>query len=1048
MPRYRFLFVLSIAAMLCFPGSRVQAEGRERIRFDADWKFHPGDIENPGNAPQVVKWRWKIAVQPLDSTVKKLLIPGSKAQGSDWAEAAPGEDVFKQIPGIALCKTDLPNVPVGQRKVYFKGVDDDGTVYLNGQKLKTHQGWNDPFDVDLSGAWKDGGPNVLAVLVVNGAGPGGISETHVGEGASAVTIPKWSWRKLQEPDASKVDLKGLTEPTDGPGWGDATVDQDVFNQQKGFAWFRADLPMMPGPGRALFFNAVDDNATVYLNGKLLVHHEGWNESFSVPVDRAWKNGGPNHLAVLVENTAGGGGLKAIDLEYPGQEPAGPALAAYDDSSWRKVHLPHDFVVEGTFDPKADKSHGYLPTGVGWYRKSFTLPASDKGRALWIDFDGVYRNSRAWLNGKELGRHMSGYTSFRYDISGAAVYGGENVLVVRADASQNEGWWYEGGGIYRHVWLNKVESTHVAPWGVYVTAKPDQEVAPASAVVVVETTLVGKILPGVQLVSEVLDPSGKSVLTLTSDAGKAKAGVLSQQGRLDKPALWSLEKPNLYRLVSSLRLNGRVLDQVTTTFGVRSIRFDADQGFFLNGKGVKIQGTCNHQDFAGIGTALPDRIFTYRLEKLKNMGSNAYRCSHNPPATELLDECDRLGILVMDENRRLGDSEEVQGQVRDMLLRDRNHPSVILWSLCNEEALQSTPEGRRRGELLRGIVLKYDKTRFITAAMNGGYGDNCLTQALDVQGFNYHDWDYDPFHKSHPDMPLMGSETASTVSTRGIYENDKVRGYVSAYDVNVPEWAQTAEKAWKALADRPFMAGGFVWTGFDYRGEPTPYDWPCVNSHFGNLDMCGFPKDNYWSYQAAWGSKPVLHIFPHWNWPGKKGQPIDVWAYSNCDEVELSLNGKSLGKQVMPKDGHLSWEVPYEPGTLTAKGYSHGIPAAEDQVETTGKPASIRLKPYVQQFIADGEDSVPVAVEILDAKGRVVPTASNLVAFRVSGPAVVSGVGNGDPSCHEPDKASKRSAFNGLCLAVLQAGDQAGVVTLTATSPGLKAASVTLQTVQP
>jgi beta-galactosidase len=348
--------------------------------------------------------------------------------------------------------------------------------------------------------------------------------------------------------------------------------------------------------------------------------------------------------------------------------------------------------------------------------------------------------------------------------------------------------------------------------------------------------------------------------------------------------------------------------------------------------------------------------------------------------------------------------------------------------------------------MKKTILDLDKTRLITCAMNGGYGEG-LSNVVDLQGFNYHVGDYEPFHKAHPDQPVFGSETASTVCTRGIYEIDKTKGYVTAYDTFAPDWAQTTAIAWKALADKPYMAGGFVWTGFDYRGEPTPYVWPCVNSHFGILDMCGFPKDNYWYYKSWWGSEPVLHLLPHWNWQGREGKTINVWAHTNCDSVELFLNGKSQGRQDVPALGHAEWKVAYHPGTLLAKGYRDGKQILEEKVETTGKPAALRLAPYVTAFKADGEDQVPVAVSVVDAKGRVVPTANNMVTFRVSGPAIVAGVGNGDPSCHEPDKGSKRSAFNGYCMAVLQAGEKTGTVTLTASAPGLQSDTVTLKTAE-
>ena len=486
-----------------------------------------------------------------------------------------------------------------------------------------------------------------------------------------------------------------------------------------------------------------------------------------------------------------------------------------------------------------------------------------------------------------------------------------------------------------------------------------------------------------------------------------------------------------------------VDRVVTPFGIRTIRFDADKGFFLNGKPVKIYGTCNHQDFAGIGIALPDRVLAYKIEKLKEMGANAYRCSHHPFAPELMDECDRQGMLVMDENRRLGDSQEVLSQVESMILRDRNHPSVILWSLCNEERLQGTPEGEKMGKAMKDVINRLDPTRPVTAAMNGGYGGG-LSQVVDVQGFNYHWSDYDDYHRDHPTQPMFGSESASVVTTRGIYQQDDQRGYVSAYTTG-------AEQNWRPVAERPFMAGAFIWTGFDYRGEPSPFGWPCINSHFGVMDTCGFPKDDYYYYHAWWGTKPVLHLVPNWNWaypnPGKahEGREITVRAYSNCDRVELFLNGESLGAQDMPPNSHLDWKAHWAPGVLSAKGFKKGKEVVSDRVETAGLPDAIRLTPDRRTIQADGQDCSMIKVEIVDAHGRNVPVADNTVEFNITSNGRIIGVGNGDPSSHEPDKATHRRAFNGLCMAIVQSTRDTGPIIVTATSPTLETATTIIET---
>ncbi len=521
-----------------------------------------------------------------------------------------------------------------------------------------------------------------------------------------------------------------------------------------------------------------------------------------------------------------------------------------------------------------------------------------------------------------------------------------------------------------------------------------------------------------------------------------------------PVLWSLRAPHLYRAVLALESEGAASDQIEVPFGIRSIRFDADRGFFVNGEPVKLQGTCNHQDHAGVGAALPDRLQSYRIERLQAMGCNAYRTSHNPPTPELLDACDRLGMLVMDETRMMASTPEGLSQLERLIRRDRNHPAVILWSLGNEEPQQGTPIGAQVVAAMKRLAQQLDPTRPVTVAMNGGWGQG-VSAVVDVQGFNYGDGGgvaqnaphLDAFHRAFPRQPTVGTETASTVSTRGIYFNDPARGYVSAYDVNYPSYALSAEGWWKIYAARPFLAGGFAWTGFDYRGEPSPYGWPCISSHFGILDTCGFPKDNFYYYQAWWTKQPVLHLFPHWNWGGKEGQAIPVWCHTNLEEVELFLNGQSLGRQKVERHGHAAWQVAYAPGAIEARGAGPGGVELRSRRETTGPAAKLVLRPDRTELRADGEDLAVVAVEVQDAAGRVVPTAGNLVRFTLSGPARILGVGNGDPSSHEPDHATQRSAFNGLCMALVQTRRQGGAVELRADADGLEGAGVALKSEQ-
>jgi beta-galactosidase len=770
---------------------------------------------------------------------------------------------------------------------------------------------------------------------------------------------------------------------------------------------------------------------------------------------------------------------AKDFDYGRGDPssntkAGDAVGAvrpdFDDGDWALVDLPHDWAVESGFKPEADEHHGYRPLGrewpstsIGWYRKAFSLSDSDRDKRLYVQFDGAYRDSIVWLNGHYLGRHLSGYTGFEYDITDCANLGGENVLVVRVDASQFEMWSYEGAGIYRHVWLVKADPLHVPQWGTCVTSTVQGKPGQVRVEVTIETKIANECDEDAscKLVSAILDADGKVVGQVQTPRVIVEAWdtrEIVQQVILQDPILWSVDSPYLYRIATTVQpdaadrsgrlypAESKVVDTYETTFGVRTIRFDADRGFFLNGRPLKIKGVCCHQDHAGVGVALPDRIQQYRIEKLKEMGCNAYRCAHNPSTPELLDVCDRLGMLVVDEHRMMGSSPQILGQLKSLILRDRNHPSVILWSLGNEEhAIQGTDVGARIAATMKRLVRRLDPTRPVTLAMNGAWGSQ-VSQIMDVQSCNYIACgDADKFHSDFSDQPMIGSETASTLSTRGIYEDDEKRGYVNAFGTTVPSWGASAEASWRFWTSRSFVGGVFVWSGFDYRGEPTPYGWPAVVANFGIMDVCGFPKDVYHYYQSWWSDRRVLHVFPHWNWPGKEGQDISVWCYSNCDEVELLLNGKSLGRKRMARESHLEWQVAYAPGKLEARGYeadcgqSGGQQVASRLVETTGAATGLRLTPDRAEIRADGEDVSMVTVAVVDAEGRVVPTALNEVAFTVSDKARIIGVANGDPSSHEPDKAESRRAFNGLCMAIVQSSQAPGEIRLTAESPGLESA---------
>jgi beta-galactosidase len=645
--------------------------------------------------------------------------------------------------------------------------------------------------------------------------------TGVTLAAAGKPVIRWRWLADDEGQADAAKMAAPDLDTSGGRWKDAKTGDDTFHGRVGFSWYRTTLPKASGAAPTLHFDGVDDNATIYLNGRRLMTHQGWNEEFDVNLAPAWKTGGPNVLAVLVENTDGMGGIigQVLLQKERGYRAVGPARPDFDDSAWRTVHLPHDFVVEGTFDEHADRNHGYLPVSDAWYRKTLKLPAKDKGKSLWLDFDGVYRDSRVWLNGHYLGRHHSGYTSFRYDITKAAHYGGKNVLAVYVDARHFEGWWYEGGGIYRHVWLNVADPLHVAPWGTFVTSslpEPREGGSVLPAIVHIETTLAndGSSPANATLVSKVMDDEGRVVATASNPvtvpaAAQKKA---TQSVTVRKPRLWSLETPHLYHLVSTVERKGQAIDAVTTPFGIRTIRFDAEKGFFLNGKPVKIQGTCNHQDFAGLGVAVPDTLEYWRVKTLKAMGANGWRMSHNPPTPSLLDACDKLGMVVMDENRHLGDSVENLEEVASMVWRDRNHPSIIMWSMCNEQRAAGTKEGGRIFAAMKATVLKYDPTRPVTSANNSGWFGDGFTLVEDLMGVNYHPEVYDRFHQQYPKMPMFASETASTTTTRGEYASDYSKAYVSSYHMTDGSWAPVAE--------RPFVAGNFVWTGFDCKGEPT------------------------------------------------------------------------------------------------------------------------------------------------------------------------------------------------------------------------------------
>jgi beta-galactosidase len=740
-------------------------------------------------------------------------------------------------------------------------------------------------------------------------------------------------------------------------------------------------------------------------------------------------------------------------------------ANFNDTGWADVQLPHDWAVALPFvhaDNGDVDAHGYHAIGglfpqnsIGWYRKTFTVTAADSGRRFVLQFDGIFRDSKVWINNCYLGGNFSGYSGSTYDITDFLHYGGKNTLVVRVDASQYEGWFYEGAGIYRHTWLNVYDPVHIAQeGGVYVhTASADGGMAAGQgstggpADVTVETTLRNDGLKDAQttVVAYVNDREGRRVAIGTASAVAVpvgREGMTKATLQLSQAKWWSLDNPYLYRAVVLVRSGDRTIDSVCVRFGVRTVTIDKDKGLFLNGKPVKLQGVCCHQDHAGVGSALPDYLQYYRIGLLKEMGVNAYRTSHNAPTPELLDACDSLGMLVLDETRLLNSGQEYGADFERQILRDRNHPSVFMWSIGNEEwVIQTSTTGKLIAQHQIQRVRLLDPSRTCTYAANVGNVFHGVNEVIPVRGFNYNLTGLDAYRKEHPDQPIMGTEVASTVSTRSIFERDSVNAYVPDYDSVAPPWASTAEYWWRIAAERSWFMGGFAWTGFDYRGEPTPYSWPDINSHFGIMDMCGFPKTVYYYYQSWWTDKDVLHIAPHWNWKGREGRQIPVWVNTNADDVELFLNGRSLGKKNMPVNGHLEWMVKYAPGKLSAVAHKHGRKITA-LVETTGAPYKIVVAASKAVLTVDGKDAVVLNCSVVDKEGREVPDASNLLRFTVLGPAKIIGVGNGNPSSHEPDVVAdggwQRQLFGGKCQIILQSVTGSGDVKLTVTGDGLLA----------
>ena len=752
---------------------------------------------------------------------------------------------------------------------------------------------------------------------------------------------------------------------------------------------------------------------------------------------------------------------------------------FNASQWRNLNLPHDWSIEGEFSENhpATVGGGALPGGTGWYRKSFKINEDENGKRIFIEFDGIYMNSEVWINGKYLGIRPNGYISFSYELTPYLNYGTEqNVIAVKVDNSkQPNSRWYSGSGIYRNVRLVITNEVYVPQWGTFITTP---QVTKDEAFVKIQTNVKNASDQSVKidLSTRLIDSQGKEVgLNTIQQELSSKEIIVDQEIRVINPKLWSVSDPHLYKAITQISHNGSMLDEYETTFGIRYFEFDAEKGFLLNGESLKILGVCNHHDLGSLGAAINTRAIERQLEIMREMGVNAIRTAHNPPAPELLQLCDRMGFIVMDEVFDMWKKQKSpfdygmywdewhEKDLEDFIRRDRNHPSIFMWSIGNEILEQWDSIGIDLTKHLVKRVKALDTTRPVTAACNPPSPENNLIKpdVLDLIGYNYAHTSYEHFPEVFPGKLFIATETTSALATRGHYDmpSDSIRRWpirwdlpftqgnedhtVSAYDHVSTPWGSTHAETWRIIKKHDYLSGMFIWTGFDYLGEPTPYGWPSRSSYFGVVDLAGFPKDAYYMYQSEWTDKNVLHVFPHWNW--NEGDTVDVWAYFNQEEVELFLNGKSMGTKTKAADEfHVMWRLDFEPGTLRAVGKTNGQEVMVKEIHTAGSPAKIKLTADRTNLEADGKDLAFITVEILDEKGNIVPLADNLIEFEIEGEAFIASVDNGDPTSHEPFKASYRRAFNGKCLAIVQTGYKPETVNFTATSEGLESATVTLE----
>ncbi|MGY6647755.1 beta-galactosidase GalB [Wenyingzhuangia sp. IMCC45574] len=770
----------------------------------------------------------------------------------------------------------------------------------------------------------------------------------------------------------------------------------------------------------------------------------------------------------------------------------------DDRGWRKLDLPHDWAIEGPFSNKHNARTGGLPvTGEAWYRKHFTIDTTHQNKIISIEFDGAMNNAKVWLNGNYVGERPYGYIGFEFNLTPYIKYGEDNILAVQLHPKDLSARWYPGAGIYRNVRLKINDCVHIPQYGTYITTP---EVTKETAKVAIQTKIMNcnDKTESAVLQTIIKDPKGAIVTTEEEHITLNKKNIteVTVNATVNSPLLWDLDTPELYTVESTVIIDHKITDVYETSFGIRSIKFSKDKGFLLNHKPVKFQGVCMHHDQGPLGTAINFRAKQRQLEIMKSMGVNALRTSHNPPSPEILKVCDELGIVVIVEafdEWKLGKVENGyhlyfdkwhEKDLRDMIKRDRNHPSVIMWSIGNEILEQSRKNGWETTKMLNDICHDEDPTRPTTVGFNyfPAPFKNNLYKYVDIIGMNYWPEEYSNILKEHPDAIVYGSETSSMTSSRGVYhlpidyQQQHHTNHVSSYDVIVgPPWAYAPDIEFNALKKEPRALGEFIWTGFDYLGEPTPYggrdnstngywndDWPSHSSYFAPVDLCGFPKDRYYLYQSQWTTKPMVHVLPHWNWKGMEGKTIPVVSYTNAEEVELFVNGTSYGKKVKGKDlgkipseyhgfkkgmyttpYRLQWEVPYQPGELKVIAYNHGKPVAEKVIKTANKPAKIHLEADRKEISADGKDLSFITVKIQDTNGNICPLANSLVHFKIEGDGKLVAVGNGDQTDLSSFQSNNRKAFNGMCLAVIKSTEKKGKIKITATSGNLTSESIVI-----